>query len=177
MPPAPDADDFRTDEELARAHQRGDAVALAVLVRRHESRLRAFVYGNPQWVSAGSAILRHLWSAVDRGIREGKCRGPFRAWLFKVADTVATKHTGGAPSERAAALATCFGRLMKARPKLHRLVMWVSHGLNRTVVAKRHRITKARLKEHYTRAVAAVRDCMSGRSDTPTDEPNREVAL
>ena len=176
MPPPPDADDFRTDEELARAHQRGDAVALALLVGRHEPRLRAFVFGNPQWVSAGNAVLRHVWTAADRGIREGKCRGPFRAWLFKVADAVAAKHTGNAPSERAAALATCFGRLIRANPKLHRLVMWVSHGLNRTVVAKRHRLTKARLKDRYTWAVAAVRDCMTGRIDTPTDEPNQEVA-
>jgi hypothetical protein len=176
MPPLPDADDFRSDEELARAHQRGDAAAFAVLVRRHAPRLRAFVFGNPLWVSGGNAIVKHVWTAADRGIREGKCRGPFRPWLFKVADAVATKHTGNAPSERAAALATCFGRLLKSKPKLHRLVMWVSHGLNRTVVARRHRLTKARLKDHYTRAVAAVRDCITGRSDTPTDTPNHGVA-
>ncbi len=176
MPPPPDSDDFRTDDELARAHQRGDATAFALLVRRHEPRLRAFVYGDPQWVSAGNVVLRHVWTAADRGIREGKCRGPFRVWLFKVATAVAAKHAGNAPSERAAALATCFGRLMKAKPKWHRVVMWVSHGLNRTVVAKHHRVTKARLKDIYATATAAVRDCLSGRSDTPTDEPNREVA-
>jgi hypothetical protein len=174
--PTPDADDFRSDEELARAHQRGDAAAFASLVRRHEARVRAFVFGDPGRVSVGDTIVRHVWSAAERNIREGKCRGPFRVWLFKMADAVAAKHVGNGPSERASALATCFGRLLKSKPKLHRIVMWVSHGLNRTVVARRHRMTKARLKGHYTRAVAAVRDCMSGRSDTPTDLPNSEVA-
>ncbi len=176
MSPSPEPDDFRTDEELARAHQRGDATAFAALVQRHEARLRAFVYGNPGWVAAGAAIVRHVWSAADRGIREGKCRGPFRVWLFKVADTVANKHAGGSATARSASLATCFGRLMKHKPKWHRLVMWVSHGLNRTAIARRHRTTKVRLKERYTRAVAAVRECMSGRSDTPVDEANRGVA-
>lgn len=176
MPPSPEPDDFRTDEELARAHQRGDATAFTALVRRHEARLRAFVYGNPGWVAAADAVVRHAWSAADRGIREGKCRGPFRVWLFRVADAVAHKHAGGSASARSAALATCFGRLMHHNPKGHRLVMWVSHGLNRTAIARRHRTTKSRLKERYTRVLVAVRNCLSGRSDTPVDEANRGVA-
>lgn len=176
MPPPPEPDDFRTDEELARAHQRGDAAAFTALVRRHESRLRAFVYGNPRWVPTGDAIIRQVWSAASRGIREGKCRGPFRVWLFKAAEAVANRHAGGSASARSVALATCFGRLMRHKPRWHLLVMWVSHGLNRTAIARRHRTTKARLKERYTRAVAAVRDCMTGRSDTPADGANRGVA-
>ena len=176
MPAAPEPDDFRTDEELVRAHSRGDAVAFPVMVRRHEARLRAFVFGDPRWVATGDHLIRLVWSAAERGIREGKCRGPFRGWLFKVADAVASKHAGGPTSARAASLTTCFARLLKHKPKWHRLVMWVSPGLNRTAVARRHRLTKAELRERYRRAVAAVRECMSGRSDTPVDEPNRGVA-
>jgi hypothetical protein len=157
MPPPPD-DDFRTDDELARAHQRGDAAAFPVLVRRHEVRLRAYVCGDPAWAGGGQLLVGHIWTAADRNIREGKLRGPFRGWLFKVAQAVARQHAGGTPTPRAERLATGFGKLRRAKPKWHRLVMWVSHGLNRTAVAKRHHITKAGLKERYTRAVSAVKE-------------------
>jgi hypothetical protein len=178
MAPLPaESDDFRTDDELARAHQRGDAVAFAELVRRHEHRLRAFVFGEPQWADGGNRLLLHTWAAAERVLREGKYRGGnFRGWLFKVAEAVAAEHAGGSPSPRARRLATCFSRLQKANPKWHLIVMWVSHGLNRTAVARRHKVSKRGLKDRYTRAVGAVRKCLEKQTDAANDESNEGVA-
>lgn len=168
-----ESDDFRTDDELARAHQRGDAVAFAELVRRHEQRLRAFVFGEPHWADSGNHMLLRTWAEAERSLREGKYRGGnFRAWLFKVAEAVAAHHAGGSPSPRGKRLATCFSRLQKANPKWHLIVMWVSHGLNRTAVARRHKLSKKALKDRYTRAVGAVRKCVEKQTDTANDESN-----
>jgi DNA-directed RNA polymerase specialized sigma24 family protein len=158
-----DADDFRSDDELARACRRGEPAAFAHLARRHESRLRAFVFGDPAWAAGGDALVRQVWAAAERGVREGKFRGGgFRAWLFKVAEVVAARQTG-ASSPRGVRLTVCFGRLAKASPQLHKLVMWVSHGLNRTAVAKRFGVTKTELKARYVRVLAAVRKCVAKR--------------
>lgn len=176
-PPVTESDDFRSDEELARSHQRGDATAFVELVHRHEQRLRAFVFGDPTWAAAGNALVRHIWAAAHQAIREGRFRGgSFRVWLFKVAEAVASRKAGPPPTPRSERLTRCFGRLFKANPKWHQLVMWVSHGLNRTAIARRYRMDKATLKDRYTRTVAAVRDCLTKQTEAAADESNEGAA-
>lgn len=166
-------DDFRSDDELARSVRRGDARASSELVRRHGSRLRAFVFGDSQWAANGEEVLRQTWALAEQEMRAGKYRGGgFRGWLFKIADQVAERRTGGATSPRGARLAKCLRRLRKARPEWHQLVIWISHGTSRTAVAKRMSLPKERLKKRYLRALAAVRACLSRHSPTATDQPS-----
>jgi len=177
MAPPAESDDFRSDEELARAHQRGDGSAFVELVHRHEQRLRAFVFGDPAWAAADHALVRHIWAAAHQAIREGRFRGGnFRAWLFKVAEAVANRKAGPSPTPRAERLSKCFGRLLRANARWHQLVMWVSHGLNRTAIARKHRMNKATLKDRYTRAVTAVRDCLTKQTEAAADESNEGAA-
>ncbi|MCU0704484.1 MAG: hypothetical protein MUF18_10955 [Fimbriiglobus sp.] len=153
------SDDFRTDDELARAHRRGDGNAFAELVRRHEARLRAFVAGEPAWAADHGKLTQRVWAAIDRALQDGKYRGShFRAWLFKSTEAVAGTPAG--TSARASRLTICFDRLAKAQPESHRLVMCVSHGLNRTFVARKHRMSKAKLRDRYCVAISAVRSCL-----------------
>jgi hypothetical protein len=174
MPPA---DDFRSDDELARAHQRGDAAAAAELVRRYEGRLRAFVCGDPRWAPQADDLLGQTWAHALRAVREGKFRGgPFRAWLFKVAEAVADRRPPGGRSDRAVRLTTCLARLRDAKPTWYKLVVWVSHGLNRTAVARRLRMTKGGLKRRYKGAVAAVRACLNRHSAKTADPPGGAAA-
>lgn len=172
MPPSQDPpDDFRSDDELARALQRGDARASAELLRRHGPRLRAFVFGDSRWAARGDEIVRQTWAAADHGMRASKYRGGgFRAWLFKIAEQGANR-VSAAGSPRAARLARCLRRLRKARPEWHQLVIWISHGTSRTAVAKRMNLSKDRLKKRYLRALAAVRACLGKYTPAATDEP------
>jgi DNA-directed RNA polymerase specialized sigma24 family protein len=172
MPPSHDPpDDFRSDDELARALPRGDARASAELVRRHGPRLRAFVFGDPRWAAHGEEIVRQTWALAEHGMRERKYRGGgFRGWLFKVAEQVAGRRTGGANPSRGTRLAKCLRRLRKARPEWHQLVIWISHGTSRTAVAKRMNLPKERLKKRYLRALAAVRACLTKHSPAVADD-------
>jgi hypothetical protein len=175
-PPAP-SDDFRSDDELTRAHRRGDASAFPELVRRHEPRLRAYVFGDPTWAAAGDTLLKHIWASAERGVREGRFRGgSFRAWLFKAADGVAGQLPNGTPTTRAVRLGRCFTLLAQSKPHWHRAVMWVSHGVNRTVTARRLKVSKARLRERYAKAVAVVRECAARRAEVTSDEPSSGAA-
>lgn len=165
-------DDFRSDDELARAFQRGDARASAELVRRHGLRLRAFVFGESRWAAAGEDILRQTWAAAEQLLRAGKYRGGgFRVWLFKLAEQLASRLAAGATSSQALRLARCVRRLQKARPQWHQLVLWISHGTSRTGVAKRMNMPKEKLKKRYKRALAAVRACLAKRPTATADDP------
>lgn len=163
---------------MTRAHRRGDASAFPELVRRHEQRLRAFVFGDPTWAAAGDTLVKHIWTAGERGVREGKFRGgSFRAWLFKVAEAVAGRLPNGIPTPRMVRLGKCFALLARNKPHWHRAVMWVSHGVNRTVTARRLKLSKARLRERYAVAVAVVRECAGRRAEgTTSDEPSSGAA-
>jgi hypothetical protein len=173
MPPSPTPpDDFRSDDELTRALPRGDARASAELVRRHGPRLRAFVFGDPRWAAHGEEIVRQTWALADRGMRERKYRGGgFRVWLFKVAEQVAGRRTGGGKvSPRGVRLAGCLRRLRKSRPEWHQLVIWVSHGASHTAVAKRMNLPKDKLMKRYLRALAAVRACLTRHPPAAADD-------
>jgi hypothetical protein len=165
-PPPSQSDDFRSDDELTRAHRRGDATAFPELVRRHETRLRAFVFGDPTWAAAGDTLLKHTWALAERGVREGKFRGgSFRAWLFKAAEAVGGRLPNGSLTPRAFRLGKCFSLLAQSKPHWHRAVMWVSHGVNRTATARRLKVSKDRLRERYAKAVAVVRACAARRAE------------
>ncbi len=169
-PPPATSDDFRSDDELTRAHRRGDATAFPELVRRHEQRLRAFVFGDPTWAAAGDTLLKHTWVLAERGVRQGKFRGgSFRAWLFKAAEAVAGQVPNGTPTPRAVRLGKCFTLLAQSKPHWHRAVMWVSHGVNRTATARRLKVSKARLRARYAKAVAVVRECAVRRAEATSD--------
>lgn len=172
-PPADPPDDFRTDDELARAFARGDARSSAELMRRHGQRLRAFLFGDSQWAVGGEELVRQTWASAEQLLRTGKYRGGgFRAWLFKIAEQVAANRSAGVTTPRKARLARCLRGLRKARPKWHQLVIWVSHGTSRTGVAKRLNVPKVKLRNHYLRALAAVRACLLKHSPATTDDPS-----
>ncbi len=90
-----------SDEQLARAIQRGDKAALTPLVERHHSPLIGYLYrmtgGDRQLAEdlAQEAFLRAL-----RGIAGYRYPRPFKPWLYAIATNLARDHYKRADTRR-----------------------------------------------------------------------------
>lgn len=78
------------DRALARKARRGDRQALVELYGRHRSRLLGFLIGQLRERDAAEEVFQEVWLKVLAGIEQYRTsRGPFRAWLFRVAANAA----------------------------------------------------------------------------------------
>ena len=75
---------------MARKARRGDRQALGELYERHRSRLLGFLIKQLGEREAAEEVFQEVWIKVLQGIdRYRTGRGPFRAWLFRVAANAA----------------------------------------------------------------------------------------
>lgn len=78
------------DRALARKARRGDRLALVGLYERHRSRLLGFLVGQLRERDVAEEVFQEVWIKVMHGIeRYRTARGPFRAWLFRIAANAA----------------------------------------------------------------------------------------
>ena len=85
---APDPDD--TDRALALRARRGDRDALAALYERHKGRLLGFLQRMIGASGLAEDVFQDVWIKVMNTVHSYKPdRGPFRAWLYKVASNAA----------------------------------------------------------------------------------------
>ncbi len=78
-----------TDEELMRAVQAGDEAAFALLYRRYERRLLAFLVPYVGDTALAEDLLQETFLRVFRQRSSYEPRAPLRTWLFAIARNLA----------------------------------------------------------------------------------------
>ena len=81
--------DDRTDEELARAAKRGDAVAYDVLVRRYLRPAMALVWQYTRQVEDAEDVVQEAFHRMVRALAGYDDRRPFSAWFYAIVRNVA----------------------------------------------------------------------------------------
>ena len=93
----------RTDEELARAAKRGDAVAYDVLVRRYLRPAMALAWQYTRRVEDAEDVVQDTFHRAVRALADYDDRRPFSAWFYAIVRNVA--RTAISKDGRRAALA------------------------------------------------------------------------
>jgi len=80
---------LRTDEELARGIQRGDAEALSTLVERHQHALIGFLFRMGSDRRLAEDLVQEAFLRVLRSIHAYQYPRPFKPWLYAIASNLA----------------------------------------------------------------------------------------